>query len=1156
LTELNKLVKSFRHMGAIIFPSKEFLQGEDIKIHPVVQWTPYQHKYPSDNDLEYHDNLFNNEPGIKLQVMTGDLYNALDTSRKTGDKLICLDIDNKVGREEFSSLTNEELANTKGFLVDVDPNNPYSVHVFALIKGDIDIADLIPNSGKGKQDPDTPMIEIMSNSKSLIVIRNIVGDSRKFFDKLVYTDTKALKERIENIRTKYKDQLKNGHASSNTPRIPISISINHNEKIYNGQRHTKMFPRACDIIRKNLGKLTYEGTYKLVESEDLTCCIPPIQSDDKDLSVLFKSAWDRVEGDIEAEQKYTSGSDGNGETRIYSVKEACRIHKIDNCIVKGDIVSAGELFKMAVVDGSTCVNCGSQSNSKPKNPVYLQSLTRSGRCTECSEQTVRADFHYINATQIELRNLSNYNDMDKMGVLLFDDNTLDIVIGDTVKVSGNIDIIQTRFGKGKPVSMMFSDTITYEGKDEIKLSDEDIQELTKFKEDNKDNLIDKLVEKTTPSVIGNEPIKKGILLSAVNTTIDTPKRKKRINILIVGPPGLDKTGILLSATELIPGSSFEGAQSSSGLSLTAMVVVEDDTKFLSLGPIPRCQGAFCAINELNRSSPQNQGQLLDPAQEGLISLSKYNINAKIRASTTIIASANPVNEDWKDGIVSMDQVTIIPQLLDRFDLKFILKKNKDFELSRKYAQLKSEDIISDDDSEKILQQKADVEFMQKYILHAKQYKPKFSEEARHMINEYYVVFEQTNSISKRPFETLYNLAAAFAKLKFKDTVDVKEAEEAIDFYSKVTEDYNTQVQKPKNPIDVTFTTCVEIVKKFGRIESTEIIDKACEEDPQVSSYIGPKHHMNQTRKVATIIEMLQNHSHIERVGLIPIVLQWVKCKNVLCCERCVCDKEMGAENISNDDNATNNEVITTKTDKNENMSDPENLSHSQHTQRSNEDKSLNIQQLIKLPGTQQGTKISYNIEPIVGDLSVQNNFIGGHLRMRAETDGAYPTNYLEFIDNVFGPEPNTIEVCSRTVKGLNQDGNVFTVDINPEFKPDLVADGQDLSEIPANKFSRYRADPPYNTKNAREMYNTELPNVSKLLKEGSRIVKPGSLLFLLHATHGPASIGALKRIGYLSISAIPNNETRILNIYLKQDKEFPEIRPVVRSEYAVEVKEK
>ena len=108
-----------------------------------------------------------------------------------------------------------------------------------------------------------------------------------------------------------------------------------------------------------------------------------------------------------------------------------------------------------------------------------------------------------------------------------------------------------------------------------------------------------------------------------------------------------------------------------------------------------------------------------------------------------------------------------------------------------------------------------------------------------------------------------------------------------------------------------------------------------------------------------------------------------------------------------------------------------------------------VSSFIKLDGYQHGDKISYFMNGAVGDLSIQNNFIGGQMRMRGEGNGRYPTNLPKIIDEIFGPEPNTIEVCSNEIPGLNKGGDCFTVDINPEFNPDLVADAQDLSEVPA-----------------------------------------------------------------------------------------------------------
>jgi len=165
--------------------------------------------------------------------------------------------------------------------------------------------------------------------------------------------------------------------------------------------------------------------------------------------------------------------------------------------------------------------------------------------------------------------------------------------------------------------------------------------------------------------------------------------------------------------------------------------------------------------------------------------------------------------------------------------------------------------------------------------------------------------------------------------------------------------------------------------------------------------------------------------------------------------------------------------------------------------------------------------------PATGILYEINGFLSGHVRMRGRGGGAYPFNYLEMLDNLFGAEKDTIEVCSGSVKGR------FAVDINPECYPDLIADGQELAQIEDNTFSRWRCDPPYNEKTALKMYNTELPKISKLLSKGARIVKSGSLMFLLCSQNYQWCLPNCKRIGLVYISVVPNNETRILNIYVK-----------------------
>jgi hypothetical protein len=127
---------------------------------------------------------------------------------------------------------------------------------------------------------------------------------------------------------------------------------------------------------------------------------------------------------------------------------------------------------------------------------------------------------------------------------------------------------------------------------------------------------------------------------------------------------------------------------------------------------------------------------------------------------------------------------------------------------------------------------------------------------------------------------------------------------------------------------------------------------------------------------------------------------------------------------------------------------------------------------------------------------------------------------------VFGKEDNTIEVCSGMIRKYRHT-SCYTVDINPETNPDLVDDGQMLSSVPNNRFNRWRGDPPYNVKTAKQMYGTNLPSPIKLLQAGARVCKVGSLMFLLL---GPKDYQwcpkGVKRIGCIALTVVPNNEFR------------------------------
>ena len=204
--------------------------------------------------------------------------------------------------------------------------------------------------------------------------------------------------------------------------------------------------------------------------------------------------------------------------------------------------------------------------------------------------------------------------------------------------------------------------------------------------------------------------------------------------------------------------------------MTAIIEKVDERHILRLGPVSLAKGAICAINELGRMSFEHQAHLLDVMEEGKFSISKYGINRSIRAPTTILASANPVNSTWKNSDkIDLDEIPALKPIIDRFDLVFGLRRLEKEQAIREYAYKKS-------DLEGKLEPDYNV-YLKKHIMYARRINPGLSEEAKEMLNEYYIELATNHHVSPRVQETLFRLAKAMARLMLRNIVDVDVARE-------------------------------------------------------------------------------------------------------------------------------------------------------------------------------------------------------------------------------------------------------------------------------------------------------------------------------------------------------------------------------------------
>ncbi|CAN5306031.1 minichromosome maintenance protein MCM [soil metagenome] len=584
--------------------------------------------------------------------------------------------------------------------------------------------------------------------------------------------------------------------------------------------------------------------------------------------------------------------------KVLSVSEASRLHEGKNISVKGIISGIQPLRKMIKGLSVQCIKCYTEFQRTYDKPELFESsepVDRIRKCPKCKtgDYLDRYKQEIVNAVVVELKDHDTFSEIDPLRIIVFGDdepafdNTRNIEkhVGEPVIVTG--DIYNVAIGRSQSsriwVTYLYVKyLIKYLSKQEVDLSTQDVNTIKRFvSRVGSDKVIDNMANMFAPDIIGYNVVKKGLLLCAASTGLD--KTEKKIHVILVGDPGLAKSLLLKRVTKLVPNSRYESVQFATGKSLTAIVTKEEgDAHILRIGPIPQAKGAIAALNEVGRMIQSDQGFLLDTMQEQEFTTNKYGLNFHVDAPTAIVASANPTGGSWKSGFgyndengdssgddnkFDLDKIPMIKPLIDRFDLIFTSRTNRDKNSLAEYAQKKSE-----------MEGKRVVvpDYLIKHILYARLCpKPKFSKEAENMLNEYYASIAEKYG-SPRIRETVIRIAMTIAKLKLKKVVDIEDAKETMQFYNVILLQLDMIVALPTNPRDVVYEVCLGVLRESKwPISFEDIVKSACDRNQQVRHYIGHTFELSQNHKLRPIREMLENHSRIKIVKNTPLVFKYM-----------------------------------------------------------------------------------------------------------------------------------------------------------------------------------------------------------------------------------------------------------------------------------------
>jgi replicative DNA helicase Mcm len=593
---------------------------------------------------------------------------------------------------------------------------------------------------------------------------------------------------------------------------------------------------------------------------------------------------------------------GNLVPRELSIGQAKR-EKSGLVKVKGTIIGLTPVYNMIVSVELCCDNCGYDTNIDFDHPIFKLPYKDKSKCPFCPKgqnpgNSLSAILEYISVVDIELQDLETFSEIERLSVKVFEKNTFDVVAGEVVNITGELRVIRKNDNpNNKLETVLFADTIEYERRKEFVLTDKDIQEIEdwmqKIQNEYK-NPIDEVVKLFAPELIDLDRIKKGVLLVCANAgfrNIDNrlPKRQ-RINALLIGDPGLAKTTILEKATKLVPNSQYAGGQSSTGLSLTSQISKEDGGMYtLRFGPVVLAKNSLCCINELGQLPLSEHKHLLDTMEENGHPMAKYGFSTFIEAHPSIIASANPLNNKWQnEDVASFAEFPTLSQIIDRFDLIFVLREKKDPQYLQRYAEEKKK--VSENYKAGLYD--GNEEFIRKYILHTRNFKPVLTSDAFSLLKEYFINMGYAGiSGLARKFDSLLRITLAIAKLKLKNMAEIDDAEEAMMFYNEGLKSFNLATQLVTRPRDRSFLAIKEIIKENNGspIFLTDAAIEASKRNQEIKYHLLGQGklknnsnidslRLNNSHALQEILILLRNDTNVQIIKEKPITLRWVKSK--------------------------------------------------------------------------------------------------------------------------------------------------------------------------------------------------------------------------------------------------------------------------------------
>jgi DNA replication licensing factor MCM4 len=288
-----------------------------------------------------------------------------------------------------------------------------------------------------------------------------------------------------------------------------------------------------------------------------------------------------------------------------------------------------------------------------------------------------------------------------------------------------------------------------------------------------------------PSVCGMEDVKKALLLQlfgGIRKEMDGSRLRGDINVLLAGDPGISKSQLLGFIHRMSERGIYTSGRGSSAVGLTACVSRDPDSGqfILEPGALVLSDDGICCIDEFDKMGDSTRSILHEVMEQQTVSIAKAGIITTLNARCSILASCNPIESKYNPRKSIVENISLPPTLLSRFDVVCLLIDRCDESHDRTIG----DHIVSMYSSSRAENECVGIEILKAYVKEAKRIQPRLVEESMRALAQAYVDLRQldngrTITATTRQLESLIRLSEAHARMRFSSVVEVQDVREAV-----------------------------------------------------------------------------------------------------------------------------------------------------------------------------------------------------------------------------------------------------------------------------------------------------------------------------------------------------------------------------------------